>query len=98
MSKHRQVKFFTGLIYSAILMFVFGCGLKDISDQANLITNRSSIHGKVEIESTQPGLVYVQLYRQMDQYIELVNKLPLTNNLHYQFDVLSGTYYGWCVC
>jgi uncharacterized alpha/beta hydrolase family protein len=92
MIDHCSVKYLAILFCCSTLPLFAGCGLWDIRDQANLISNRGVIHGKVEIRSTQSAPAYVQLYRQKEQHIEIVNKTPLAKHGRFFFDVLPDTY------
>lgn len=77
-----------GLIISLCMN---ACGLMDMKEQSESIEARSKLSGSVANSATGKS-VYVNLYRENENYVELRNQRLLTGSGKYSFSVLPGRY------
>lgn len=85
-----RVQFGSLLLVACVQM---GCSLLETKQESDLIDTAANISGKVEVTSSQQGQAYVQLFRQGNGNIEMINKLPLARSGRYSLTVLPDTYF-----
>ena len=80
------------LLLACALYLLSACSLWEIKEQTEIIEDKSTISGVVQLEKGIAGSVFVRLYQHKNSYIELVNQMTLNTNGSYQFNVLPGRY------
>ncbi|MEE4243479.1 MAG: alpha/beta fold hydrolase, partial [Desulfopila sp.] len=81
-----------GLLLVSLLVFLSGCGFKDIHEQTSLMDNTGILKGTIRNESPQDGPIHVLRFRNEEGLFVLERKVTAAKDGSYEFNVTRGKY------
>lgn len=79
-------------IAACIVFLITACTITDTYEEVKQVESKSSMSGLITLEDSSTLPVFVNLYQQQTERVELVNTTALNRDGSYQFDVLPGSY------
>jgi pimeloyl-ACP methyl ester carboxylesterase len=80
------------LLLALTLFPLVGCSLLEIKEQAEIADNLASIHGRIDLQTTQSGAVYVRLFQRTINGAEVVRESVLAGSREYVLPAIPGSY------